>query len=87
MIITVIGKRNVSRADKRTGETCIDCVVHFSYKDATVEGLAVRSKWVAAFRCPPEQIIIGKQYEISEHDGFINKFKAIPEEKGDDLPW
>ncbi len=80
MLISVLGKRTVSGVDKHTHEACSNSVVYFSYEDETVEGLAVGSKWVGAYRCPPEQIIVGKQYELQEHNNYVVKFASVTEE-------
>lgn len=73
MQVTILGKRIVRKVDKVTGVIRENCVIHIKYLDDMVEGEAVRTAWVSNRCCPPEDIIVGAEYELSEFNGYIIK--------------
>ena len=80
MTVTVIGKRKVDGVNPKTGKMRNGTVVHLTYEDERVEGLAVASKWVDSSKCLAEHICVGQRYYSEENDRYIIKFYPIPSE-------
>lgn len=85
MMVHVIGKRLAYGVDKKTGKKINNSVIHFVYDDDRVEGKAVDTKWIGAYCCSPNRIIVGNRYELEEFNNYVVKLEPIEEglmEKG-----
>lgn len=85
MLVTVIGKRYVSKKNMRTGRVIRNCVIHYSYPEKSIEGQAVAERWIGSFCYPPSLIEVGRQYEMQQRGDRVVKFAAIEDQGGSDV--
>lgn len=75
MKVTVLGKQNMKGTSRKTGNPFDSNVVHVSYQQHGVDGLAVNTIWLDPVSHPLSSIKVGGTYQ-AEYDsrGFLQSF-------------
>jgi hypothetical protein len=77
MIIKIIGKENVTSMCNVTGQVYKGCIIHFTFSDNKVVGIAVGTKYISSRCFPLEEIHIDEEYYLHESERFGTRLQTL----------
>lgn len=81
MRVKVVGKSGYVKFDKRIRQDMENTIIHVKYRRDDVTGEAARTAWVGWRICLPDDVLIGRTYEMEEAGGYVVKFALIEEDE------
>lgn len=77
MIINIIGMEIVSNVNNATGQVRTGCIIHFTYDDYRVAGIAVGTKYISSQCFPFEEIHIDETYYLQESEKHSTQLQTL----------
>lgn len=77
MVVKIAGKELVTSMCNVTGQVYTGYIIHFTFDDYKVAGIAVGTKYISARCFPLEEIHIDEEYFLLESDRYGTQLQTL----------